>query len=96
MLLDRLTVYVPAQRERDADLAEHGCLAVTTRAAFGEAACEAGDPDHGASDTRTSAIDTIANVLHSVARLAPDDVDDGGAAELVATRSAISSPSRKG
>lgn len=42
------------------------------RVIHGRAACEAGDPDHHVSDPRTSAIDTIANVLHALAAEQPE------------------------
>jgi len=44
------------------------------RAAYGRRAMEVGDPDHAANDTATSAVDTIANVLHAL---------DGADAEVV-------------
>lgn len=64
MLLTTVTTSVPAQAERDADWSEYGSLSLKTRAEFGRAACEVGDPDHGVSDPETTVVDTIANVLH--------------------------------
>lgn len=63
MLMQTLLVSVPALEERDADVAEYGHLGIKVRAAFGEAAMDAGAPDE-CEDERTRAIDTIANILH--------------------------------
>ena len=71
MLLEAHTITIPALAEREADINEYGELGLTIRQAYGEAACQAANPDHHATDAETSAADTIANVLHWLA-------DEGG------------------
>lgn len=68
MLLEARNVHIPAGVEREVDLNELGCLSVLTRAQFGEAAVQAGDPDYGTDDAFTTASDVIANILHWLAR----------------------------
>lgn len=64
MLLEALVVYVPATPERDADISEFGRLSQKTEASFGEAACQAGDPDFAENDPPEAAIDAITAILH--------------------------------
>lgn len=66
MLLSPKVVYVPAQREIDADLGEYGFIGGKCKAAYGNAAIEAGAADFGRQDERTDAVDAIANILHYV------------------------------
>jgi hypothetical protein len=63
-LMESVIVHVPAQPELDADQAEYGTLSLKNRAFYGQAACQAGNPDHSGLDPFTSAVDTITNVLH--------------------------------
>jgi hypothetical protein len=79
MLLESQTITVPALAERDADINEYGELSLKLRQAFGLAACEAGNPDHDATNAETSAADTIANVLHWL-------TDEGGDVSRVLSR----------
>lgn len=67
MLVKTHVIMVPALAEREADINEYGELGLKLREAFGQAACEAGNPDHAGVDAETSAADTIANVLHWLA-----------------------------
>ena len=66
MLLESHTVYLPAQAELDADRAEYGEIGTKCRAQYGEAACDAGNPDHVQVLAEESAPDAIANILHYV------------------------------
>lgn len=79
MLLESQTITVPPLAERDADINEYGELSLKLRQAFGLAACEAGNPDHDATNAETSAADTIANVLHWL-------TDEGGNVSRVLSR----------
>lgn len=81
MLLEGLTVYVPAQVEIDADLSEFGELSNKARSTYGEAAVQAGDPDHDSNDPQTSAGDAIANILHWLS--------DSGGEPVAAVRAAL-------
>src|SRR4029077_18596245 len=53
----------PAIRDPEGDLKNEA------RAEFGRAAVDVGTPDRGQNDDRTDAVDTIANILHWLARL---------------------------
>lgn len=70
MLLKAKVVYVPAQPEIDADLSEYGHTGTKVRATYGEAACDAGDPDDDTIESHV--IDALTNILHYAAR---EDVD---------------------
>ena len=76
MLLESHNVYVPALAELDADRAEYGEIGTKCRAQYGEAACDAGDPDFEVSDCETSASDAIANILHYVEQFAYETPGD--------------------
>jgi hypothetical protein len=64
--LEQRLIQVPqlATSDRDAD----GALRVEVLVEFGRAAADAGTPDRGLDGLRSDAVDTIANVLHWVAR----------------------------
>lgn len=65
MVLESVTVQVPARQARDADLAEFGDLSSVLRRRFGRAAIRAGG---GAVDDLEGAAETIANILHALPR----------------------------
>lgn len=67
MICETHTVHIPAQAERDADIAEYGHIGRACSDQYGLAAIEAGAPDYPDGETieaaQTGAVDAIANVL---------------------------------
>jgi hypothetical protein len=68
-------VLVPAPHVIRAELLDVGRTSNATLAVFGKAACSAGDGDHEQNDPRTSATDTIANILHWLVEAYGEAVD---------------------
>jgi len=72
VLLRSRTVYVPALREVDADLAEFGALGPRLCAQYGQAAVEAGSGTDEGKEPMEAATDAIANVLHWAVQVGAD------------------------
>lgn len=64
------TVFVPAQREIDADLADHGHIGAKLCAEYGRAAVDVGAPDHDEAETMVT--DALANIMHFCDRVQID------------------------